>query len=715
MSDRVEALRHAFLDHNPPGFRSREQQYLYAVGWMEAASVAPMFKRKALARAAMLRGTTPKIDANELIVGKPDYSVPLTPEQESFLATAARLMPVRHGQDAHLAIDFEKLLALGTAGLRTEIAARKAALSPVDEPKDIPKEQFYDCCLIELEAVEAYAARYAAHARALTQAEEAPARRVELREIAAVLDQVPAHPARSFREAVQCVHFYNMVIGLEGLYQLGRPDQYLLPYYERDRAAGVLTDAQAQELIDCLCLLTNEYTPKGLAIGLMVGGRDADGTDVVNPLTYMFVRSCDDVRLAYPGVGLCVTPRTPDDLLKLACTSLAHGNSHPALFNDEVIVRGLMGYGVPFAHAVNYIHSTCVEITPIKRSSVWVASPYYNLVQPLLEILGLSAPANDDLRVYPLEPCALPESFAALLATWKELMRRNIRRQVHHQNMLQMERSLTHVNPLVSCLVDDCLEKGADLDWGGAHYSFIESSFVGIANLADSLYAIKKLVYEDKLLTLAELAAALKDNYASREPLRQLILNRVEKYGNDDAAVDGLVGEISAWIAGELAQYKTWEGASYIPSMFCWIMHERLGRETPATPDGRLCGFPLGDGSGPAQGREHSGPTASILSSTSWCHERFIGGIAVNLKFSPGLFQGETLDKMLAIVRTYMRRGGFELQVNVVNRERLLDAQKHPELHRDLVVRIGGYSDYFTNLSPQMQQEVLLRTEHEMA
>ena len=714
MSERIEALRQAFLDNNPPGFRSREQQYLYARGWMENASVAPMFRRKALARAAMLRGTTPRIDAYELIVGKPDYSVALTPEQEAFLETAVRLMPVLHGQDAHLAIDFEKLLALGTSGLRAEISARRSALSPVDDPKDIPKEQFYDCCLIELEAVEVFAANYAAHARKLAAQEADAVRRAELQEIAATLDQVPAHPARSFREAVQCVHFYNMVIGIEGLYQLGRPDQYLLPYYERDKELGRLTDAEAQELIDCLCLLTNEYTPKSLAIGLMVGGRLPDGSSVVNPLTYMFVQSCDDVRLAYPGVGLCVTPDTPDDLLRLACTSLAHGNSHPALFNDEVIVRGLMSYGVPFAHAVNYIHSTCVEITPIKRSSVWVASPYYNLVQPLLEILGLEAPANDDLKIYPLEPCETPESFEALLGLWKAKMRRNIRRQVHHQNMLQMERSMTHVNPLVSCLVDDCLEKGADLDWGGAHYSFIESSFVGIANLADSLYAIKKLVYEEKLLTLSDLAAALKENFTGREPLRQLLLNRVEKYGNDNPAVDGLVGEISSWITEELTHYKTWEGASYIPSMFCWIMHERLGRETPATPDGRLCGFPLGDGSGPAQGREHSGPTASILSSTSWCHERFIGGIAVNLKFSPGLFKGETLDKMLAIIRTYMRRGGFELQINVVNRERLLDAQKHPELHRDLVVRIGGYSDYFTNLSPQMQQEVLLRTEHEM-
>ena len=714
MSSRIEALRQAFLDNNPPGFRSVEQRYLYAKGWMDNAGAFPQFRRRALARAAMLRGTTPRIDPGELIVGKPDYAVTLSDEQKSFLATADRLIPPRHGQDSHMAIDFEKLLRLGTGGLRREIDEYKCKLSPVERPDDIKKEQFYDCCLIELEAVEDYAAHYAAHARALSDAEPDGTRAGELRLIAETLDRVPAQPARTFREAVQCVHFYNMVIGIDALYQLGRPDRHLLPYYERDRALGLLNDDEAQELIDCLCILFNEYTPKSLAVGLMVGGRDEQGRTVANPLTYMFVRSCDHTRLAYPGVGLCVTPDMPQDLIDLACLSLSHGNSHPALFNDEVIVRGLTGYGVPFEHAVSYIHSTCVEITPIKRSSTWVASPYYSLVQPLLEILGIEAPAFDSLEVMPMDEAPAPETFQALIERWKTIMRRNIRYQVHRQNTLQLERSMSWTNPLVSCLVDDCLARGKDLDWGGAVYSFIESSFVGIANLADSLYAVKKLVYDEGKLSLSALSEALKRDFEGHEDLRQTLLNRVDKYGNDVGEVDAIVDEISRWITDEMAHYTTFTGSRFIPSMFCWIMHERLGRETPATPDGRRAGFPLGDGSGPAQGRERCGPTASILSSTSWCHDRFIGGIAVNLKLSAAAFSQGSMDRLRALVKTYMARGGFELQVNVVDQQKLIEAQKHPEQYRDLVVRIGGYSDYFTNLSPQMQQEVILRTGHEL-
>ena len=235
-----------------------------------------------------------------------------------------------------------------------------------------------------------------------------------------------------------------------------------------------------------------------------------------------------------------------------------------------------------------------------------------------------------------------------------------------------------------------------------------------MANLVDALYAIDQLVYREKRLTLAQFGQILRENFAGNEPLRQHILNGIPKYGNDEPEIDALFRRMTEWITEEMARYRTWHGSRFVPSMFCWIMHERLGTATGASADGRLAGFPLGDGSGPAQGREHHGPTASILSSTCWNHEKFIGGIAVNLKFSKKLFTGASLEKLLTLVKTYMRRGGFELQINVVDREKLLAAQKNPDAYRDLVVRIGGYSDYFTNLSPQMQAEVLLRTEHEL-
>jgi len=381
--------------------------------------------------------------------------------------------------------------------------------------------------------------------------------------------------------------------------------------------------------------------------------------------------------------------------------ALAKGYTHPALFNDEVIVKGLMHYGLPFEEAVSYIHSTCVEITPIKRSSVWVASPYHNLVKPLLELMGVMN-----------EPACDADSLDELIGLYQQKLRKRIQYSVEDQNRQQMERAAWYTHPLVSCFVDDCIARGEDLDHGGAKYNFIESSFVGMANLVDSLYAIDRLVYKEKKLSLAEFGKILREDYRGHETIKNEICYKLPKYGNDIEDVDRLFKRLSEWIVDEMARYKTWHGSRFIPSMFCWVMHDQMGQTTPASPDGRLAAFPLGDGSGPAQGREHKGPTASILSSTSWPHEKFIGGIAVNLKFSKKLFSEESLDKLIDLVRVFFLRGGFELQINVVDREKLLAAQKNPDQYRDLVVRIGGYSDYFTNLSPTMQDEVILRTEH---
>jgi formate C-acetyltransferase len=287
-----------------------------------------------------------------------------------------------------------------------------------------------------------------------------------------------------------------------------------------------------------------------------------------------------------------------------------------------------------------------------------------------------------------------------------------VRSEVIAQNRQQLERRLHGGDPLVSCFVDDCLARGCDIDNGGAKYNWIMPSFVGMSNLADSLMAINKLVFENGEMTLSGFYGILKNNYEGCEPLRQRIINRIDKYGNDIKEPDEIVRSITGWITCEVSKYKTYRGDKFIPSLFCWVMHEALGRGTIATPDGRPAGFPFGDGSGPAQGREKNGPTASVLSSTKWEHYPFIGGIAVNLKFAKNVFSEESLPKLLTLVRTYLDRGGFEVQINVVDRDVLIDAQAHPENYSDLVVRIGGYSDYFVHIGKNMQDEIILRTEH---
>jgi len=281
------------------------------------------------------------------------------------------------------------------------------------------------------------------------------------------------------------------------------------------------------------------------------------------------------------------------------------------------------------------------------------------------------------------------------------------------QNGYRELRRLNGGKPLQSVFTNDCVGRGLDIDEGGALYNWVECSFVGLANLTDSLAVLRAEVFERKSIDFKTLHTVLAENFAGNEPLRLHFLNAHPKYGNADATVDALVAFVVERVKRECARHKMAPHEShFVPGAFCWIMHEQLGRSCGATPDGRKAGFPFADGGGPAQGCERSGPTSAILSATSWDHAPMIGGVAYNMKFNSTLFDSPASVKRLEdLLVTYLRRGGFEVQVNVVNQETLSKARENPEQFRDLVVRIGGYTDYFTRLSPQMQEEVMKRTE----
>lgn len=691
---RVEALRAECLSRTVPNLEGAHRYLDFLRGWQAAAGCPyGQPQRVGLARAYALAHARPVLYPGQLIVGLPDFS-PLTPEEaqelEGLLAVH-QAMIAHEGQIAHMAVDYEKLLRLGIDGVIAEIEGRRAALD-LTQADDIESEAFYLGALAVLEAVKAYAAHYAQ--ACLDEARRAsPARARELAGIAATLQVVPASAAQDFRQALQSVWFLTQC--LEGLHQLGRPDRYLIEYYRRDLAQGRLTEQDALELLDCVSILYNDLVPSGLAVGYMVGGRDAAGHDACNELTRLMLLTIGHTRMIYPGIGLCCHAGLPDDVMELAIEMIARGCSHPALFNDEVITRGLRRRGLSAQRACQYIHSTCVEITPCAASAVFVASPYHNLTGYLLDVM-LPEPA----------------SFEALLEAYRAHLAQRIREEVIDQNRIQMNRYHHGGWPLASCFVDDCLARGRDMDRGGALVNWVTPSFVGMANLADALEAIRILVYEQRRYTMAQLKAILDANFEGHEALRQEILHKLPHYGNGQASVDGLIPRITGWIREECARYTNYRGDAFIPSLFCWIMHEQLGRGTGATPDGRLAGQAFGDGSGPAQGREYQGPTASLLSSTSWDHEPFLGGIAVNFKFDAQFFTGETRQKMKTLLKAFLDRGGFETQVNVVSADTLLKARENPEQYQDLVVRIGGYSDYFVRLSPQMQQEVIARTAH---
>lgn len=645
---------------------------------------------------------TPVIEAGELIVGRVigGLDAEMTAAWNGELGNFARQTAAGAGggQDSHMSIDYPLLLTQGVEGVIAKIDAHAA------QHADEAAQLFYRNARRCLEGVVLLSERYAALAEDMAKACGSADESAELYEIARICRAVPRKPAATFYEAVQSAHFMSFCVSFNPLrlcpqqFQLGHPDRYLLPYYEADMASGRINRERAQLLMDCLAIQINHRVPAGLSSGYMLGGRDESGAVVANEVTELGLRAIDEVRLVYPAVGFCYTPDMPDKYLALSCEILSHGCSHPAIFNDDIITQGLMEYGLPREEACNYIHSTCVEITPVASSHVWVASPYTNLLAILLDVMK-----------------GAPESYEALVAAYQDRLAASIRANFEAHNAARKHRAVHSFNPLLSCFVHDCLRDGVDIEWGGGRYNWIMPSFVGMANLVDSLYAIKTLVYEEKSLTMQEYLDVLAANYEGYEALHARILNKLPKYGNDNDDVDGLFGEMTAFIISECRKHTPiHQNARLVPSVFCYVRHEQFGAQTGATPDGRLATFPLGDGSGPAQGRELCGPTASIISSTKWSHKEFIGGVAVNIKFAKKHFDGDSLAKVMALVKTYMLRGGFELQVNVIDRDTLLRARENPAAHRDLVVRIGGYSDYFVRLSPRMQQEVITRTEHEL-
>jgi formate C-acetyltransferase len=667
---------------------------LLAEGWIASADQPTTRLRRAASQAYRLDHTAPVIGEHELIVGCPDHSE-LTADEQQRLETAQRAgagMPLSRGTYDHMAMDYPKLIKVGVNGLLTEIEQRRKGLN-LQLPESVAKDEFYRGCLIELNALLGFARRYAERARELAESASAQ-RAVELREIADLMIKVPAGPAETLREALQSIHFYTFM--LQGDYQMGRPDQSLIDLYRADVAAGRLTAESALELIDCFCLLYSTHHPKGSAVGFMVGGRDGEGHAVHNELTYLFVQSIAHTRMAYPGIGLCVHEETPDDLLDLAVDMLANGYSHPAIFNDADITRGLMDLGMPQRDACNYVHSSCVEITPCGQSGCWVFSPTINTPALLLDLM----------KAQP-EPGNVEE----LMENYERELREKVTSGVETQKLWQLERSRNGSdNLLSSCLVNDCLKRGKAIDDGGANYNFIMPTFLGLANLVDSIIAIKTLVFDEKEMTMSEFYQILRDDFAGNEPLHKRLINKLPHFGNNDPETNGLMREISEMIVRSCEGLVNLYGGKAIPGAYTYLEHVRRGAETPATPDGRRAYTALAPASSPVQGRDISGPTASIMSSTCWNQLPFMGGVAINFKFQP---MGEaTRSSIKAVIKTTLAQGGLQLQVNCVSREALLDAREHPDDHRDLLVRIGGYSDFYTLLSAEMQDEILERTGH---
>lgn len=642
-----------------------------------------------------------ELEPGELVPGKPLFHHP-TEEELAPLAEAgqitANVPPFPGGDPGHFHPDFEKLFRVGIRGLQHEIAERSRRDDLSDE-----QAHFYEACRIVMQAFSEFVARCGEECAAM--ADEDPEGAADWLEVSGICGRIASEPPETFREAIQLMFLAQIALWWAEDHHLcapGRVDQTLWRFYEADHAAGRITPQRALDLLSSLYIQMNRILWPGSAVSVLVGGRDTRGRNVTNELTYLALAARMATRLVYPTVGLAWHEGTPPELMDFAIEMLATGVADPAFFNDEVIPLGLRDHGVSEADSYNYMNSTCVEIKVCGASNMWVTAPYFNCAQGLLDVMRDATAGHTPM----------PADFHELQEAVGGNLRAKIDAAAQSLDDVWRRRATQGCFPLASCVIADCLERGQDFDRGGARYNWVENSFVGLANLVDGLIAVRELVYETKELTLAEFWQALQEDFAGHEPLRQRILRKLPRYGNNLEEVDRLAKQWADFLM-DTTEANTVGPHRYVPGFFCWVMHQVMGADTGATPDGRHAGWPLADGAGGAQGRETCGPTAAVMSTTSWSHRRVLGGLVHNAKFPRSLFRtAEDRQALRHVVETYLRRGGFEIQINVVGKETLLAAREHPEQYQDLLVRVAGYSDYFVHLCDKMQEEIIERAEH---
>lgn len=695
-SKRIEILRARCLER-----KSIERPYYSVVdakSMKKSEAISSLWIRRGMLARDRLLSMRFCIDDLEILAGRLEslsYSDIEKCEAEEYLKTVPINAP---GQTGHCELDRTEAFDSGLGGLIDGVKARLENCNE-DEAKET-----YQSFIYALEGLSGFIENAGIAARNAIASDTPEWRVSELNEISDSCKRIAFGRPESFRDALQLLWFIDMSVAIgDQIRQIapGRIDRTLYSFYKNDIEKGILTYDKALLLLEQFYLLINEFIIDGLAISVMVGGVDSEGNDTANELSYLAFEALRRTNLVYPTVGLCWHEGTPDNLTDLAVELISKGYSTPAFFGDEVIQEGLKKYGAPEDESCNYINSTCVEITPVGSSNIWVASPYFSLCKILLEEIE----SQYDL--------AGTGSFEVFLKSYFKRLAVFIEEGAEVQNEFRERRSRHGCKPLQSVFTKGCIESGKDIDRGGAVYNWVECSFVGLANLADSLYVIKKEVFDEKKISLRQLKDILHKDFKGFE-FERLRFAKYPKYGNCVEEVDGILKRICFFIEEECAKHRMKpDDSPFVPGAFCWIMHEKLGADCGATPDGRFAGKPFADGGGPAQGREKNGPTSAILSTVSWEQSPFIGGVAFNMKFNKSLFDSPaSVGKLRDTIVTFLKKGGFETQINVIDSKVLKKARKNPEDYRDLVVRIGGYTDYFTRLSPGMQEEVLMRTEY---
>ncbi len=673
----------------------------------------------------------------------------------------------------HVTVQYEKVLAVGMEGIRAEAEGLLAQCRAGDGDY-ARKSRFLQAVILSCNGVIAYANRYARLAEQTAEKCRDADRKAELMRIAGNCRRVPAKGAGNFYEACQSFWFIQQLLQLESSghsISPGRFDQYMYPYYEKDRKEGTLSREFAQELMDCIWVKLNDlnkcrdavsaegFAGYSLFQNLIAGGQNGDGVDVTNDLSFMCIQASMHVRLPQPSFSVRVWNGSPHEFLIKAAELTRTGVGLPAYYNDEVIIPALVSRGLTLKDAREYNIIGCVEPQKAGKTEGWHDAAFFNMCRPLELVFsqGMDRGVQVGVKTKPVEEM---REFTEFYDAYKEQMNYMIGLLVNADNAIDVAHAERCPLPFLSCMVDDCMKRGKSVQEGGAVYNFTGPQGFGVANMADSLYAVKTLVFEEHKATLREFKEALATNYgkgltkemigdmtariaaglkeagqeigekevavimktvmevsempAVKEKGERLLklIAEVPKFGNDIPEVDAFARDVAYTYTRPLQEYRNPRGGIFQAGLYPVSANVPLGAQTGATPDGRLAGTPVADGVSPSAGKDVNGPTAAANSVARLDHFIASNGTLFNQKFHPSALSGrEGLEKFVALIRAYFDQKGSHMQFNVVSRETLLDAQKYPEKYKHLVVRVAGYSALFTTLSRSLQDDIINRTE----
>ncbi|MGQ9598705.1 MAG: trans-4-hydroxy-L-proline dehydratase [Anaerolineae bacterium] len=629
----------------------------------------------------------------------------------------------------HTVLD-NKIYRKGMLDFKRDIQLSLSKLDYLHDPEAYAKQEELKAMLIVADALIRFAERHAEKARELARQEADPRRKAELERIAEVCSHVPAHAPRDFWEALQYYWFVHLGVTIElnpwDAFCPGRLDQHLYPFYKKGIEEGTLTHEMARELLQCFWIkFNNQPAPPKVGVTaaesstytdfaqINLGGVKEDGSDGVNEVTYLLLDVIEEMRLLQPSSSIQVSKKNPDAFIKRAARIIRTGFGQPSVFNADLIVQELIRMGKSVADARNGGSSGCVEVGAFGKEN-YNLTGYFNMPKVLELTLhnGLDPRTGRQIGLQTGDPTDF-ETFDELFEAYRKQVNYLVDIKVRGNNVIERLYATYMPAPFLSLLIDDCIATGKDYHNGGARYNTSYIQGVGLGTMADALAAIRYHVFDQQTLTMAELLEALQADFVGHERIRQMLLNRTPKYGNDDDYADQMMrAAFEAYFEAIEGRPNT-KGGRYHINLLPTTCHVYFGSVCGATPDGRKAGVPLSEGISPVQGADRRGPTAVIKSAAKMDHAR-TGGTLLNQKFAPQLLQEDhDLDNLVHLIRSYFKLDGHHIQFNVVDAATLRAAQQNPEQYRNLIVRVAGYSDYFCDLSRTLQDEIIARTEHQ--